>query len=56
MKTRGGQVYNKGRIEQDWRMLSEAGNFDKEASAFRIEEGERGGIVVVFQLEEKSKP
>ena len=56
MKTRGGQVYNKERIEQDWRMLLEAGNFDKEASTLRIEEGSRGGIVVVFELREKSKP
>jgi len=55
MKTRGGQVYNKERIEQDWRMLLEAGNFDKEASTLRIEEGNRGGIVVVFELRVKSK-
>lgn len=56
MKTRSGQVYNKGYIEQDWRMLLEAGNFDREASTLRIEEGERGGMVVVFELRERSKP
>ena len=56
MKTRGGQVYNKEHIEQDWRMLLAAGSFDKEASTLRIEEGDRGGIVVVFELKEKSKP
>jgi TonB family protein len=56
MKTRSGQVYNKGHIERDWRLLLEAGNFDKEASTLRIEEGDRGGIVVVFELREKSKP
>jgi len=56
MKTRSGQAYNKEQIEQDWRMLLEVGNFDKEASTLRIEEGERGGIVVVFELKEKPKP
>jgi hypothetical protein len=56
MKTRSGQAYNKEQIEQDWRMLLEAGNFDKEASTLRIEEGDRGGIVVVFELREKPKP
>jgi len=56
MKTRIGEAYNKEQIEQDWRMLLEVGNFDKEASTLRIEEGERGGIVVVFELKEKPKP
>jgi TonB family protein len=56
METRGGQIYNKEQIERDWRMLLEAGNFDKEASTLRIEEGSRGGIVVVFELRKKSQP
>jgi TonB family protein len=56
MKTRIGEAYNKEQIEQDWRMLLEAGDFDKEASTLRIEEGDRGGIVVVFELKEKPKP
>jgi hypothetical protein len=55
MKTRGGQLYNKKQIERDWRMLLESGNFDREASTLRIEEGTRGGIVVVFELRKKSK-
>jgi hypothetical protein len=55
MKTRGGQVYNKKQIEQDWRMLLKQGNFDKETSTLRIEEGSRGGIAVVFELRKKSK-
>ena len=56
MKTRGGQIYNKEQIESDWRMLLEAGNFDKEASTLRIEEGSRGGIAVVFELKKNSQP
>ena len=56
MKTRGGEIYNKEQIERDWRMLLEAGNFDKEASTLRIEEGDRGGLVVVFELKQKSQP
>jgi TonB family protein len=56
IKARIGEVYNKEEIEQVWRMLFEAGDFDKEASTLRIEEGERGGIVVVFELKEKPKP
>lgn len=56
MKTRGGQIYNKEQIERDWRMLLEEGNFDKEASTLRIEEGDRGGLVVVFELKKKSQP
>jgi TonB family protein len=56
MKTRSGEVYNKEYIEQDWQMLLNVGNVDKEASTLRIEEGERGGIVVVFEIREKSKP
>src|SRR5688572_2320159 len=56
MKTRGGQIYNKEQIVLDWRMLLEEGNFDKEASTLRIEEGSRGGIVVVFELRKKSQP
>ena len=56
MKTRGGQIYNREQIESDWRMLLEAGNFDKEASTLRIEEGSRAGLVVVFELKKKSQP
>lgn len=56
MKTRGGQIYNKEQIERDWRMLLEEGNFDKKASTLRIEEGDRGGLVVVFELKKKSQP
>jgi TonB family protein len=56
MKTLIGEAYNKEQIEQDWRMLLAAGDFDKEASTLRIEEGERGGIVVVFELRKKPKP
>jgi TonB family protein len=56
MKTRSGEIYSKEFIEQDWRMLLEAGNFDKDASTLRIEEGDRGGIVVVFALRQKLKP
>jgi TonB family protein len=50
MKTRSGEVYNKEYLEQDWRMLIAVGAFDKDASTLRIEEGERGGLVVVFEL------
>ena len=53
MKTRSGEAYNKEQIEQDWQMLLAAGNFDKEVSNLRIEEGERGGIAVVFELRKK---
>ena len=56
MKTRGGEIYNKEQIERDLQMLLEAGHFDKEASTLRIEEGSRGGIVVVFELKKKSQP
>lgn len=56
LKTRVGQDYNKEQIEQDWRMLLASGDFDKEASTLRIEEGSRGGVVVVFELRKKSKP
>lgn len=56
LKTRGGQAYNKEHVEQDWRMLLEAGNFDKEASTLRVEEGSGGGLVVVFELKRKPEP
>ena len=56
MKIHSGQVYDKEQVEEDWRMLLDAGNFDKEASTLRIEEGSRGGIVLVFELRKKSEP
>jgi TonB family protein len=56
MKTRSGEIYNKEQIESDWRMMLDAGNFDKESSTLRIEDGSRGGIVVVFELKQKSQP
>lgn len=56
MKTRGGEVYDKEQVEDDWRMLLKAGNFDKEESTLRIEEGSRGGIVLVFELRKKREP
>ena len=55
MKTRGGEPYNQEHIEHDWQMLLELGDFDGEASTLRIEEGDRGGVGVVFQLRERPK-
>jgi hypothetical protein len=56
MKTRAGSLYDKNLIEKDWEMLLGSGNFDRDASTLRIEEGERGGVVVVFDLKERAKP
>ncbi|MGH9957539.1 MAG: energy transducer TonB [Pyrinomonadaceae bacterium] len=53
LKTRTGQPYNAEQIELDWQILLKLGNFDQEASTLRVEEGERGGLVVVFQLKER---
>jgi TonB family protein len=53
LKTRLGEPYNQKDIEQDWETLMEQGDFDKDASTLRIEEGERGGLNVVFQLRER---
>lgn len=55
LKTRGGEPYNKEHIEQDWQMLLALGDFDKEASAVRIEVGVRGDLAVVFELKHLPK-
>lgn len=56
MKTQSARVYDKRDIEHDWRILLETGDFDKQASTLRVEEGDRGGVVIVFELKGKSKP
>jgi TonB family protein len=53
--TRPGDIYDKEKIEANWQKLLEATDSDKEASTLRIEEGNRGGIAVVFELKTKRK-
>jgi len=55
MKTRAGGLYDKKLIEKDWRMLLGSGDFDRDASTMRVEEGVRGGLVIVFELKERAR-
>jgi TonB family protein len=55
MKTRAGETYDKKLIEKDWRMLLSSGDFDRDTSTVRFEEGERGGLVLVFELKQRAK-
>jgi TonB family protein len=55
VKRLSGELYNKEQIERVWRKLIESSDFDREASTLRIEEGERGGLGIVFELKEKAK-
>jgi len=55
IKILSGEFYNKEQVERVWRKLIESGYFDREASTLRIEEGERGGLGIVFELKEKGK-
>jgi outer membrane protein assembly factor BamA len=56
MKTRAGEPYDQKVIDEDWQMLLDSGPFDRQASTVRIEQGERGGLVVVFELKARAKP
>ena len=55
MKLLSGEFYNKEQVKRVWRKLIDSGDFDKEASTLRIEEGDRGGVGIVFELKEKAK-
>jgi TonB family protein len=55
VKLLSGELYDKEQIERVWRRLIESGDFDREASTLRIEEGVRGGLGIVFELKEKAK-
>jgi hypothetical protein len=54
MKTRAGGPYEKRLVEKDWRMLLGSGDFDRDASTMRVEDGVRGGLVIVFELKERT--
>ena len=55
MKTRAGEPYDQKLIDKDWQRLLSSGDFDRNTSTIRIEEGDRGGVVVVFELKERVK-
>jgi TonB family protein len=56
LKLLSGEFYNKEQVDRVWLKLMESANFDNEASTLRIEEGEFGGLGIVFELKEKKKP
>ncbi len=53
LKTRAGEPYDQKLIDRDWHTLLISGDFDRDNSTIRIEEGDRGGVVVVFDLKER---
>ena len=55
MKLLSGDLYSKEQVDRVFRLLLESGDFDREASTLRIEESERGGLGVVFELKERPK-
>ncbi len=50
-----GQVYNKELIERVWQMLLKLDDFDPKSSKIRIEEGETGGLGVVYLMQKRLK-
>jgi outer membrane protein insertion porin family len=52
IKTRQGDVYNQQQVESDLRELLSLNFFDKIKSKVLTEEGVRGGVNVIFQVEE----
>jgi outer membrane protein insertion porin family len=52
IKTRPGDTYNAAQLENDLKTLMTLDAFDKIASKVLTEEGQRGGINVIFQVDE----
>src|SRR5215213_4918337 len=52
IKTRAGDPYNPQQLERDLRELLSLNFFDKTATKVLTEEGVRGGVRVIFQVEE----
>ena len=52
IKTRAGDVYNPQQLERDLRELLSLNFFDKTATRVLTEEGVRGGIRVIFEVQE----
>jgi len=50
-----GQLYDKVLVERAWQMLLESGDFDREASVLRIEEGNFGALAIAVELKQKTK-
>jgi outer membrane protein assembly factor BamA len=55
IKTRPGGVYKEGQVKADFQRILGMGVFDKPHCTFVIEEGPRGGVVVIFVLKEVPK-
>lgn len=55
VKTLSGQLYDKGLIEQVRQRLLGLGDFDAEASVVRVEEGERDGLGIFFEMKKRTK-
>jgi len=48
VQTRPGDPYNEQQVQRDYQSILALGFFDKTATRFYTEEGERGGLRVVF--------
>jgi len=53
VKTKPGEPYNQKQVAADFQSLLALGFFDTEHSRVQLEEGDRGGLVVIFELIER---
>jgi outer membrane protein assembly factor BamA len=52
IKTQAGDSYNEKRVKDDLQTLLSLGLFDQRKTKFRIEDGKRGGVWVIFEIYE----
>lgn len=55
IKTTPGEKYDEAQVKRDFQQILALGIFDRAKSKFVIEEGPRGGMVVIFDLKERPK-
>ncbi len=52
VQTRPGDPYNEQQVQRDFQSILALGFFDKTATRVTIEEGDRGGVKVIFEVKE----
>lgn len=55
VKSRPGEILSLEQVQRDLQAILALGYFDTKESYFRVEEGERGGIVIFFKVKELDK-
>jgi outer membrane protein insertion porin family len=55
IKSKPGDVYNEEQVKKDFQAVIDMGIFDPLKCKMMINDGPRGGVIVVFELKEKEK-